>query len=191
MHFEIKHRWTGAVLFECELDASFETKSHSIQLGAAVKLAVKARANLSQADLSGADLSGADLSWADISWADLSGADLSGANFDIPLATPEQAIANLDQVREIILEDQGRLRMEHWHEDDGWQKRTCAEEAVCGTTHCLAGWLQVCATDERVRKIEPRLAGMLQAPVAAKMFIATNRRALGWLAAREYAKEAA
>ena len=61
MKFEIKHRFSGAVMFECELAASFETKSYSIQLGAAVKKAVKARANLARANLAGADLAGANL----------------------------------------------------------------------------------------------------------------------------------
>ena len=208
MKFIITNRWSGKAQFECELAASYETKSHSIQLGAAVKAAVKARANLADADLADADLAGANLADADLARANLAGADLAGAylaranladadladadlagaNFDIPPATPEQAIANLDKVREIILENAERLRMDHWHADDGWQKRTCAEEAVCGTTHCLAGWLQVCATDERIRKLDPQLAGTLQAPIAAQMFMESDERALEWLRERGYAQ---
>ena len=73
--FEIKHRYSGAVLY------SLETKSIKL----CVEAALKSEANLSEADLSWADLKGAnlkeaDLSWADLSWADLSGADLSEAN---------------------------------------------------------------------------------------------------------------
>ena len=223
MKFIITNRWSGKAQFECELAASYETKSHSIQLGAAVKAAVKARANLADADLADADLAGAylaranladadladadlaganlagadlagaylaraNLADADLARANLAGADLAGANFDIPPATPEQAIANLDKVREIILENAERLQMRHWHADDGWQKRTCAEEAVCGTTHCLAGWLQVCATDERIRKLDPQLAGTLQAPIAAQMFMESDERALEWLRERGYAQ---
>jgi len=63
--FEIKHRYSGAVLFE------METESIKLCVEAAVK---------SWADLRGANLSGADLSWADLSRADLIGANLSGAN---------------------------------------------------------------------------------------------------------------
>jgi hypothetical protein len=84
---EIKNRFTGAVIFTTEVKASL---SAGRRLGAAVLLAVKARADLSGANLSGADLSGADLSGANLSraylsradllGADLSGADLSGAN---------------------------------------------------------------------------------------------------------------
>ena len=79
MHFEIKSRWFGAVIFTAYIEAD-ESASASINLGLAVKLAVKARANLSGADLRGADLRGADLRDADLRDADLSGADLSGAD---------------------------------------------------------------------------------------------------------------
>jgi hypothetical protein len=70
MLFEIKHRWSGAVLFSVEAE-SFRF---------AVEAAVKSKANLSKADLSEANLSEADLSEADLSWADLSEANLSEAN---------------------------------------------------------------------------------------------------------------
>src|SRR5574343_664566 len=70
MLFEIKSRFTGAVLF------SLETSSFKL----CVEAAVKSRASLSGADLSGADLSGANLYRADLSGASLSGAGLSGAN---------------------------------------------------------------------------------------------------------------
>ena len=90
MRIQIRHRYNYSVLFECEADS----------MKIAVKLAIKAKANLSGANLFGANLSranlyGADLSWADLSRAnllsadlsradllsaDLSGADLSGAN---------------------------------------------------------------------------------------------------------------
>ena len=104
--------------------------------------------------------------------------------------TPEQAIANLDKVREIILDDSKRLEMGHWHEDKSWEGRTCAEEAVCGTSHCLAGWLQVCATDPKIRELAPNIAGTICAPVAAKMFYAENETTLEWLRERKYAAEA-
>jgi uncharacterized protein YjbI with pentapeptide repeats len=73
------------MLFECEAES----------MSCAVKLAVKAKANLSGADLRwanlreadlrganlrGANLSGAYLRGADLRWADLSGADLRWAN---------------------------------------------------------------------------------------------------------------
>ena len=80
MKFEIKHRFTGSVLF------SLETESFKL----CAEAAVKSEANLSGANLSGAnlyganlygaDLSGADLSEANLYWANLSGANLYGAN---------------------------------------------------------------------------------------------------------------
>jgi len=83
MKFEIKHRWTGAVVFTAEIEAS-EDAPFSIKLGLAVRKAAEADADLSCANLSGANLSGADLSGANLSGANLSGAylscaDLSGA----------------------------------------------------------------------------------------------------------------
>jgi len=110
MKFEIKHRFSGAVLF------SLETESMRLCVEAAVESSADLRganlcdadlrridlrgadlsganlrdadlrridlrdANLCDADLSGADLFGANLSGADLSGADLSGADLFGAN---------------------------------------------------------------------------------------------------------------
>ena len=56
MRFEIKHRYSGNLLF------SLETES----LKVCVEAAVKARAHLSGANLSGANLSGADLCGADL-----------------------------------------------------------------------------------------------------------------------------
>jgi hypothetical protein len=151
-------------------------------------------ANLRDADLRGADLGGANLRDADLRDADLrcaylGGANLGGANFEIPPATPEQAIKNLDVVAELILSDPKTLYMDHWHETDEWKARTCAEEAVCGTTHCLAGWLQVCSTDPKVRELAPNVAGFIQAPQAAKMFYSTNSEVLDWLKNREYTNE--
>ena len=85
MRIQIRHRYNYSVLFECEADS----------MKIAVKLAIKAKANLSGANLFGANLSranlygadlsranlfGANLSWADLSWADLSWADLSRDN---------------------------------------------------------------------------------------------------------------
>jgi len=70
MKIQIKNRWDGSMLFECE--------AGSVKV--AVKLALESGADLSGADLSGADLSGANLSGANLSSATLSRADLSGAN---------------------------------------------------------------------------------------------------------------
>jgi len=75
MIFKIFHRWTAAVLFECEVDDNEQFK-----MRVAVQLAVKARADLHGADLSGANLSGADLHGANLRDAYLRDANLIGAN---------------------------------------------------------------------------------------------------------------
>jgi len=96
MKFEIKNRWTGNIQYECELDVSLDTQTHSFQLGAAVKLAYKCGANLRGADLSGANLRGADLSGADLRGANLSGANLRDANLrDADLRDADLRGANL------------------------------------------------------------------------------------------------
>ena len=77
--FTIRSRWTGNPVFECDLEAKFESASEGVKLGAAVKMAIAAKADLSGADLRSAVLSGADLSGAVLRSADLSGAVLSGA----------------------------------------------------------------------------------------------------------------
>ena len=67
---EIKHRFTGAVLFS--------GKFGSLRL--CVEAAVEAKADLSRADLYGADLYGANLYGANLYGANLSGANLYGAD---------------------------------------------------------------------------------------------------------------
>ncbi len=104
-------------------------------------------------------------------------------------STPEQSIENLDKVRAIILDDQKRLNMDHWHGNGEWMAKTCVEEIACGTTHCLAGWLQVCSTDPKIREAETQTAGAMQAPIAAKMFFRPPAEVLAWLTNRDYVKE--
>ena len=210
---KIVSRWDSSkVLFECELpdgtpsglamrhalekailsdaDLSGADLRGAYLSGADLRGAYLRGADLSGADLSGAYLSGADLSGADLSGADLSGAYLSGADGkQLPRATPEQAIENLDKVRAIVLDDEKRLQMDHWHGSNEWRNRTCAEETLCGTTHCMAGWLQVCTTEQALKDIPAQLAGVLAAPIASKMFYRGNAEALEWLRDRKYADE--
>ncbi len=70
MKFDIKHRFTGAVIYTAEIDAN-ENTSLGVRKGLAAVAAVKANVSLSYAVLSGAVLIGADLSNADLSNADL------------------------------------------------------------------------------------------------------------------------
>jgi uncharacterized protein YjbI with pentapeptide repeats len=73
---QIKHRFTGAVLFECDVPE----EQGGMAMRYALEKATASGANLSEANLSGANLYGANLSGANLSGASLSGANLSGAN---------------------------------------------------------------------------------------------------------------
>ena len=74
---EIKHRYTGAVLFSCEVDDSVDS---GLRMRAVLEKATTQGAYLRGAYLQGADLRGADLRGADLQGADLHGADLQGAD---------------------------------------------------------------------------------------------------------------
>ena len=150
-NFKIKGRWDDRVLFTAKLDISLQTASAKIQLGAAVKIAVGERADLSGADLSGADLrsanlrradlsdanlrsaylSGADLSGADLRSAylrsaDLSGADLSGADLKGTVLDPTTSIAPIEDT---TIETDGMIVQGPWVY--GW--RTVRSQH-CGST---------------------------------------------------------
>jgi hypothetical protein len=135
MKFQILNRWSGVVQFECELSAELETASQSLQLGFAVKAALKARANLARANLAranlaGANLAGADLAGADLAGANLAGADLAGANLagaDLAADPRVPRISNIHRTVYAAASASGALNMSRWH--------------TCETTHCRAGWI--------------------------------------------------
>ena len=77
--FEIKNRYTGAVQFEAEIDASADTPL-AIKIGLSVRWAVSSDANLRGADLRDANLGDAYLGGANLRGADLGDAYLVGAN---------------------------------------------------------------------------------------------------------------
>ena len=72
-NFQIKHRYTGNTIFECE-------QVNGMTLRDALEMAIATRTNLGGANLRGADLYGANLYRANLREADLYGADLRGAN---------------------------------------------------------------------------------------------------------------
>ena len=86
MRYEIKHRFSGAVLF------SLECESHKV----CVEAAVKSRANLAGAYLADANLACAYLAGANLADANFAYTNLAGANFaDANLARANFAGANL------------------------------------------------------------------------------------------------
>jgi hypothetical protein len=82
MKFQIKNRWSAQVIFECELSAEVVGLSYGMQLGFAVREALRVGSNLSGSDLRGSDLSGSNLSGSNLTpirddfWAVLSATPL-------------------------------------------------------------------------------------------------------------------
>ena len=72
---QIKHRYTDAVLFECDVPDDLDSGLHTRH---ALEKATAASANLSDAYLRGANLSSANLRGANLSGANLSGAKVNG-----------------------------------------------------------------------------------------------------------------
>jgi uncharacterized protein YjbI with pentapeptide repeats len=96
---QIRHRYTDAVLFECEVPAGLESglhMRHALEQASATR-ANLAWANLAWANLAWANLDGANLAWANLAEANLDGANLAGANLAwANLARANLARANLD-----------------------------------------------------------------------------------------------
>ena len=80
MKFQIKHRWSGHLLFECKLTEEIKEQEYRFQLGFVVKKAIEEGADLRHADLRGANLRGANLRDADLRGADIRDASLAGAD---------------------------------------------------------------------------------------------------------------
>ena len=77
MKHQIKHRYTDAVLFECDVPECVQASGMATRY--MLEKAVKDKATLSGANLRDANLSDANLSGANLSGANLSGANLRGA----------------------------------------------------------------------------------------------------------------
>ena len=100
---QIHHRYTDAVLFECEAPADLRSSLAGANLyGASLARASLAWANLDGASLAGASLAGANLARASLARANLDGANLDGANlygaslYGASLDGASLARANLD-----------------------------------------------------------------------------------------------
>jgi len=140
MIFEIKHRWSGDLLF------TIETTSWKLAVEAAIRSKANlSKANLSKADLSEANLSEADLSEANLSEANLSKADLSWAN----LSKADLSKANLSEAN-LSKADLSFIRDDLWavlssapHEVEGL-RQALVDGKVDGSTYtgdcaCLVG----------------------------------------------------
>jgi uncharacterized protein YjbI with pentapeptide repeats len=117
--YQIKNRFTNAVMFEYTVPDDQVGVHQSQLIGLAVRKALESDAYLGGADLRDADLRDAYLGGADLRDADLRDAYLGGAYIF--------KIKNIDAAILAAIEAPGnKLRMSSWH--------------TCGTTHCRAGW---------------------------------------------------
>ena len=99
-NYEIKNRWTGEVLFSCEIPDGMESGMIARH---AVETAIAEDADLRGADLRGANLRGANLRGANLEDANLRGADLRDA--DLEDANLEDANLRGADLRGADLED--------------------------------------------------------------------------------------
>ena len=84
MKVEIKHRYTGAVLFACDVP----DENSGMAMRHALEKATEAGANLAGVNLTGANLTSANLADANLADANLTGADLADASLTGAKNTP-------------------------------------------------------------------------------------------------------
>ena len=77
---EIKHRYTGAVIYSCEAETFRECAERAVKEKVSLSEADMRGADMSWADMRGADMREADMRGADMSWADMREANMRGAN---------------------------------------------------------------------------------------------------------------
>ncbi|HEX5464426.1 MAG TPA: pentapeptide repeat-containing protein [Burkholderiales bacterium] len=80
MKFEIKHRWSGSVLFETEAETQREAILKAVKSGSNLRGSDLRGSDLSDSNLSGSNLSDSDLSGSNLRDSDLSGSYLRGSN---------------------------------------------------------------------------------------------------------------
>src|SRR3990167_3310372 len=82
MRFQIRALWSDDVKFECELDASFETKPYGLQLGAAFRIALDQKASLDGCNLDKINLSEQSFRDVRIYGSTFVGSTFVGSTFD-------------------------------------------------------------------------------------------------------------
>lgn len=109
----------------------------------------------------------------------------------------DSQIQALDEVRAIVLSNPHRLDMTTYHGDDGWWPLPNAKLAKllgaqltqdCGTTHCIAGWLHVLATEHHEDSNTLRVASNIAPIILNKIYVSTEE-GLRWLVERQYAAD--
>ncbi|WP_241123487.1 pentapeptide repeat-containing protein [Achromobacter xylosoxidans] len=165
MHFEIKNRWTGAVLFTADVPEGTESGliarvalEQAVEASAYLGDANLRGANLGDANLRGADLRGANLRGANLGGANLRGADLRGANLrganlgGADLRDANLGGANLGELRG-IWGASGNLREIKAIQCDTWPVTYTATHMQIGCQfHELERWWSF--TDEQIARMD-------------------------------------
>jgi len=157
--FEIKNRYTGAVLFTADVPEDTES---GLIARVALEQAVKARADLAGAYLADANLAGAYLADANLADANLADANLAGANLadanlaDANLAGAYLARANLARAYLAGLRGiwgaSGNLREVKAIQCDTWPVTYTATHMQIGCQmHALEAWWSF--TDEQINEM--------------------------------------
>ena len=144
MKHEIKNRFTGEVLFTCEVPDGLESGmitryavEEAVLIGANLSGADLSCANLRNANLSNANLRNADLRYANLGYANLSGADLSCANLRNAKNAP-LIINGLHWIVSISGLEMMRIGCQN-HKAEKW-KAFSDEEISEMDSHALAFW---------------------------------------------------
>lgn len=83
----------------------------------------------------------------------------------------EKEIEYLLKLKPII--ETNRLYMNHWHQNENWKNQTIEQIHACGTTHCVAGWIQIFEKD-KYNDMSAQEAGTKCAPNLVTIFNKTN-----------------
>jgi hypothetical protein len=111
--------------------------------------------------------------------------------YGVDISQLPDEISLLDRIGNVVVVNNNRLNMGHWHADDWREERSACEEEKCGTTHCLAGWAQALCDSRDIRRLEPEIAGAILIPSMKQYFHSKPEFVIDFLRERRYATPAA
>jgi len=88
------------------------------------------------------------------------------------LELTEKEVEYLKKLKPIISSD--KLVMSTWHENDNWKNQTVEEVMTCGTTHCVAGWIQIFEKD-KYNNMSAEECGNICAPNLKNLFFKSEK----------------
>ena len=85
----------------------------------------------------------------------------------------DKEISYLNRIKPLVESD--KLVMSKWHENDNWKSQTIDEVIGCGTTHCVAGWIQIFEKD-KYNDVTAEECGKKCAPNLASLFFESEEK---------------